>query len=108
MISGLLEGYSERVQAKTRGHRVCANLDLRLAERHFPGQFEDKNHRPKCTVCSILPSQCVAKGKKNCRRKQTMYFCKDCPGKPPLCVIPCFEIFHKKKKYRKTCNCSKN
>lgn len=54
-----------------------------------------------------LTSRCVAPGKGTKRRcvvcakhgkeRRTIYLCKNCGV--PLCVVPCFELYHTKKHY---------
>ena len=53
----------------------------RLTERHFPGRVVQSN----CVVCS---------GKKGRGRKTTTYKCQQC--NLPMCVVPCFELYHTK------------
>ena len=53
-----------------------------LTEKHFPGRLEKQSN---CAVCS---------GKKGRGRKTTTYSCKQC--NIPLCVVPCFELYHTK------------
>lgn len=105
VIDGLLSKW-EPATAVRRGRRMSNPLDNRLSGKiHFISQFDDKTHKPNCAVCSILPSSCSKKGKGTCKRKQTTYFCKTCLDQPPLCVVPCFEVYHTTKIYKKTCNC---
>ena len=54
----------------------------RLTERHFPGRLGRQNN---CVVCS---------GKKGRGRRTTTYSCKQC--NLPMCVVPCFELYHTK------------
>ena len=105
VIDGMLEGFS-RGRRKLRGKRHLEPTTSRLVERHFPSHYNDKKKQPNCSVCSISPSHCSKKGKGSCKRKQTTYYCGKCPGEPPLCVVPCFEIYHSKKIYKKVCKCS--
>lgn len=77
---------------------MSAPKEIRLTERHFPRQFEDKKKQPNCCVCSIMPSQWAKKGKSVCKQKQTTYYCAMCPGNPAMCVVPCFENYHSKEK----------
>lgn len=102
VIEGLLEEYC-RPPPKKKG-RICADIVpmTRLSERHFIGLQIDKKHKPNCIVCSIMPYQCKQGGKGKCKRKQTIYICKNCPEQPPLCPVPCFEDYHTKKKLQ-TC-----
>ena len=99
----ILENYNR--STNVRRHRMSTPIALRLKERHFPSQFEDKSHKPNCIVCSILPSQCKKEGKGYCKRKQTTFICSDCPGEPPLCVVGCFKVYHTRKNYKKYCEC---
>lgn len=105
IINTLLEGYKGS-KTQRRG-RYSNPMESRLTERHFPAQYVDKNHKPQCIVCSILPKNCLKKGKGECKRKQTTYFCDQCVEKPPLCIIPCFETYHTFKVYKKRCQCGK-
>ncbi|XP_076034197.1 uncharacterized protein LOC143020994 isoform X3 [Oratosquilla oratoria] len=104
IINGLLEGISPTVRKRRRHGKVFQSQILN--EGHYIGQYEDKKYRPFCKVCSITPSQCAKRGKGECKRRQTSFFCKQCPQKPPLCITPCFEIFHTVRNYRKTCQCN--
>ena len=106
VINGLLDGYEQRSLAKKKSNRLSnTTMRTRLVARHFVSQFEDKKHRPNCAVCCILPKDCKLKGKGSCKRRQTSYFCKKCPGEPPMCNTPCFEIYHTKKDYKAKCQC---
>ena len=61
----------------------------RLTERHFPDKLgltaAGHQHQPDCIICSK---------RKGRRRKSTAYECKQCHL--PMCVIPCFELYHTK------------
>ena len=61
----------------------------RLTERHFPGRTDDtaagRPSQPDCIVCSR---------KKGRGRKTTTFKCKQC--NLPMCVTPCFELYHTK------------
>lgn len=63
----------------------------RLKERHFPRKVPSTGGRHtttrRCRVCS-----------KQGDRKETTFLCEQCPSQPPLCVVPCFEIWHTQKK----------
>ena len=106
VIIEMLENYNRSTNTRIRGHRMSTPTALRLKERHFPSQFENKSHKPNCAVCSILPSQCKKKGKGECKQKQSTYFCSDCPGEPPLCIVDCFKVYHTQKNYKKYCKCT--
>ena len=104
VIDGLVQNYTRREPLKMPGRKRQAPLRNRLRERHFISKYEDNKHRPNCYVCSIERHQCKKKGKGNCKRKQTRYFCAKC--KKALCIVPCFEEYHTKVNFRKVCNCS--
>ena len=61
----------------------------RLTERHFPAKLPEsqtgKQGQRRCVVCSE---------KKGRGRKTTVYQCKQC--NMPMCVVPCFELYHTK------------
>lgn len=106
VIDGLLMDW-EMSAATRRGRKFSNPLEDRLSGKiHFISQFADKSHKPNCAVCSILPSNCNKKGKGNCKRKQTTYFCKTCMDEPPLCITPCFEVYHTLKVYKQKCVCT--
>ena len=80
----------DQPQDRTRGpipRRLppCA----RLTERHFPARVGETTtgrvSQPDCVVCSR---------KKGRGRKTTTYKCKECDL--PMCVVPCFELYHTK------------
>ncbi|XP_039285495.1 piggyBac transposable element-derived protein 4-like [Nilaparvata lugens] len=76
---------------KPKKGRPSAEEDpLRLRERHFPkivtATEKKANASRRCTVCA-------SKGK----RRESRYQCTPCDV--GLCVVPCFEDFHTKKKY---------
>ena len=102
VIDGLVKGLSRRTKIRSLGSNPT---NSRLTERHFPSQISDKGKKPNCVVCSILPSKCKSKGKGECKRKQTTYFCDDCLENPTLCIIPCYKIYHTQVRYRKVCKC---
>ena len=59
----------------------------RLTGRHFPERTPDANNgRPTQSQCRVC---CWRKGRK---RVTTTYRCKQC--QVPLCVVPCFELYH--------------
>ena len=61
----------------------------RLTERHFPEKVAQctsgRPSQPVCVVCS---------NKRGRGKKTTTYQCKQC--KLPMCVVPCFELYHTK------------
>ena len=66
---------------------------LRLTGRHFPSKcpktMSNKASSRRCHVCA-------AKSKKRTEntRKRSSFWCAKC--QVPLCVVPCFELFHTK------------
>ena len=61
---------------------------IRLKARHFPEIIPPTEAREhpyrRCKVCRI------SKG----IRKESKYYCPDCPSTPGLCIIPCLKIDH--------------
>ena len=70
-------------------HREIGNPLSRLTERHFPGQLPKttagKQVQRDCTVCSNRKGRGI---------KTTAFCCKQCDI--PMCVVPCFELYHTK------------
>ena len=52
--------------------------------------MEKTDKRRDCIVCS----------KRGESRHLTMYICKTCEHKPPICPDKCFEMYHSRKRYR--------
>lgn len=59
----------------------------RLHERHFVEKIP-----PRSTGTPSQPDCCVCSNKRGRGRKTSTYRCKQC--KVPLCVVPCFELYH--------------
>ena len=81
---------SSSTSSSSRGHRQeVRHPQSRLQERHFPGQLgksaTGKQMQQDCTVCSK---------RKGRGRKTTTFCCKQC--QLPMCVVPCFELYHTK------------
>lgn len=55
----------------------------RFTGQPFPGKYEDKKCKADCEVCS---------DRKSGNWHRTSYYCKQCYM--PLCVVPCFELYH--------------
>lgn len=54
---------------------------------HFPEKYEvGKNGRTARKRCHLCYSNGI--------RRDTSYFCPNCPKQPSLCLEPCFKIFH--------------
>ena len=76
-------------------------VDVRLVERHFPCNIPPKLNakckKPsrKCIACSDVP---YFENNKRVSQKYTSYWCKLC--KIPLCIQPCFKIYHCNKNYK--------
>lgn len=56
---------------------------------HFPKHFgapegSTRKKRKRCFLCL-----------KNKKRQETGHFCPACPNEPPLCLVDCFEEYHK-------------
>ncbi|XP_039719790.1 piggyBac transposable element-derived protein 4-like [Pteropus medius] len=96
LIERMLEKHHKPGQQHLRG-RPCSDdvTPLRLSGRHFPKSIPPtsgkQNPTGRCKVCCSHNKD----GKKI--RRETRYFCEKCDV--PLCVVPCFEIYHTKKYY---------
>ena len=73
--------------------------NIRLNERHFPKKIH-KKHGLLCRACNFTSSQLAKMGMPSIhlKRKTTSYYCKDC--NVPLCVTPCFEMYHTLQDYK--------
>ena len=72
----------------------------RLIERHFPKKISDGKNGHLCRACNFTKNQLVKLGfiPVDLKRKTTSFRCSECDI--PLCVTPCFEIFHSFEDYR--------
>ena len=72
----------------------------RLVERHFPKRIPDCKNGHLCRACNFTKNQLVKLGfpPLHLNRKTTSFYCEDCDI--PLCVTPCFEIFHSIQDYK--------
>lgn len=92
LVKELVTKYQKvKPRASTSNRCDTDNSPLRLIERHFPSMYPPKESTQKppsrrCIVCS-----------KQNLRKETRYTCVHC--NVPLCVIPCFEIYHTIKQF---------
>ena len=83
------------------------DTEKRLSERDFPGCLEEqpmsKCTKPArlCFACNFNKTKCkqILGRVENFKCKFTSYYCPDCDV--PLCVEPCFHIFHCQKNYEK-------
>lgn len=90
------------VLSRKLGKRSGPEADeKRLTERHFPtnipggeGRKRSKPCRP-CFVCNKLPGLEI-----QLNIKRTSFWCEDC--RKPLCISPCFQIFHTKSDYKRS------
>ena len=74
-----------------------------LQGRHFPSyirKVSTKSGSKMCGACNFGKKQMTAKGYTgvNLPRKLTSYMCKIC--NVPLCIYPCFELYHTKDEYQ--------
>ena len=75
----------------------CAS---RLIERHFPKRIVNGKNGHLCRACNFSKNQLVKLGyiPVHLNRKTTSFHCEQCDI--PLCVTPCFEIFHSVQDYK--------
>lgn len=88
---------------KITPREAADHSEKRLKERHFPSSIPcaegRKRKKPSrtCFACNNLP---VVPGVK-LNKKSTSYWCSEC--QKPLCVTPCFEIYHTEKNFQESC-----
>lgn len=66
---------------------------VRLTERHFiaripPNPAGKSNPSKNCKVCTLYTHTGTT------RRKDTTYYCPQCPSQPGLCIVDCFKRYH--------------
>ena len=88
LIEHLSEPMRSSAVPRSRSGRVAQNIERLRPERHF---LEKVDRRTDCSVCSGR-----VQGE---TRHLTLYRCKTCSDKPPLCPAPCFEQYHTLKNY---------
>lgn len=90
IISGLLEKYFRSAEnSHLQSSRSPKKFPLCIKSQCFPKKIPS-------TVKKCHPTKHCVLCKENMLRKQTSYFCNDC--NVPLCIIPCFELFHTMKR----------
>ena len=100
----ILSSVQSRTLAVTRPRAPSVVNDTnRLDSRHFPsyiGKNATKNGSKMCAICNFGKKTIIAKGYKGTTlsRKLTSYMCKPC--NIPLCIVPCFELYHTKEHYQ--------
>ena len=92
-----------RTLTVTRPRSPPTDTTYRLQGRHFPsyiGKLSTKSGSKMCAACNFGKKQMTAKGYSNEKlpRKLTSYMCKTC--NVPLCIYPCFELYHTKDEYK--------
>ena len=75
----------------------------RLSDRHFPKHLPLRNGKTKALLCKACNFTSVQLSKlgyppQPVPRKTTVYWCEECEA--PLCVTPCFELFHTHSNFR--------
>ena len=89
LVKDLFAARSHLLLPLLRHRQEVLNPQSRLHERHFRGQLgktaTEKQIQQDCTVCSK---------RKDRGRKTTTFCCKQC--QLPMCVVPCFELYHTK------------
>ena len=86
-------------------HIFNQSSQMRLTERHFPKKIPIRNGKVQgivCRTCNFTCSQMIKFGHsgETLSSKTTIYWCQEC--ETPLCITPCFEIFHIVSDFRRT------
>ena len=81
-----------------------------LQGRYFPsyiGKVTTKSGSKMCAACNFGKKHLTAKGYRGEKlsRKLTSYMCKTC--NVPLCIYPCFELYHTKDEYQNYAFCNR-
>ena len=90
------------------GHSTFSHdSNARLVERHFPQKIGYGKNGLLCRACNFSPMQLtkLGLGGVKLKHKTTSYCCEQCDV--PLCVTPCFEIYHKFQDYGKETLCNR-
>ena len=102
----LLESGTEGATCLPKCSTLIPTQYSRLTERHFIQNYTkndgSKVHPVQCVGCNFTKAQMAKYGmhtNDKLPRKTTMYWCQECSA--PLCIAPCFEIFHTEADYRK-------
>lgn len=107
LVRGLVSSVDkDDLPVKPVGRPQCTPDPLcRLQGKHFPekirGNGKKKNITRACVVCGPAERKCLERvGEKRKRPgRESSYQCDAC--KKPLCVEPCFKLYHKFKDYEK-------
>ena len=99
----ILASLQTRTLTVTRPRSPSVVNTTRLDSRHFPsyiGKNATKSGSKMCAVCNFGKKTINAKGYNGTTlpRKLTSYMCNPC--KIPLCIIPCFELYHTQENYK--------
>ncbi|XP_044133452.1 piggyBac transposable element-derived protein 4-like [Bufo gargarizans] len=84
----------EKLMYPIRGPTLPLEVEeiRRLVERHFiaaiPPTQNQTHPQRRCRVCS-----------KRGIRRDTRYFCPDCPSRPALCIGNCFKVYHTRARF---------
>ena len=100
IASYLVQTSYERVACLPQCNITSNPCPSRLVERHFPKRIPDCRNGHLCRACNFTKNQLVKLGfpPVHLNRKATSFYCEECDV--PLCVTPCFEIFHSVQDYK--------
>lgn len=79
--------YIRRPLADLNVNQTASDDAVRIGAAHFPHFLPGTENGHKYKRCKV----CSASG----LRRETRFYCSNCPSKPPLCAAPCFERYHK-------------
>ena len=100
MISYLVESSFQGLTCLPQCTITSNPCTSRLLEIHFQKRIIDGRNGHLCWACNFTKNQLVKLGfpPVHLNRKTTSFYCKQC--NIPLCVTPCFEIFHTVQDYK--------
>ena len=88
------------LQTETSARNTEEEEQKHLTERHFITNIPagEGRKRKKPTRCCFVCSKMEGLGGVRLKEKRTSFWCEDC-GKP-LCITPCFKIYHTEIDYK--------
>ena len=72
-----------------RDENVLRVLQPGHVPEHLPPTEKKQKPQKRCKVCRM----------KGAGRRESRFYCPDCPSKPGLCFPQCFRAYHSQRKY---------
>lgn len=96
----MIQALHEMLRGEETAAVAITDDEVRLTQRHFisripPSASGKSNPSKNCKVCTRYSHT------QTTRRKETTYFCPDCPSQPGLCIGECFKRYHTLEDFKK-------